>query len=931
MYDTNEKVQQHRQYLNDMKVYEVAVQKSEVCITDFSVYCNYFVNMSEEKIGVEHILEAMVSQASDLNDDDPEEISSITRNFNHEPLCTLFEDKVIVVETQDKLSIDLSAIAEPHLERYQLRLQALYKAWNLHRFKDQHDIEACEFPEQSVEFVLNTLASLDISPDFPVETSMETIIQRVLQLIPQSKIDHYVELFCAGALQQKLVECLQLCDNVEQIYVSITNSILVRLSTSLMNDGIFRNSSMFSLSTPICLRDYVDYNVNRETENRKSIYTFIETTNSCVDNSVNVTNTSCLPCISSTIFLVNRSMKKHGNDPFEPTVEDKLIVVDSASFKERNGKKDKAQTPLPGSEQTSPRNEQLVKKKPNKNKKASNFPAVSPPAIPETDIPTYLHSGYDIGDRRCQLNRQLVVFRSVAMTIRYMCDHWLFGAKHIWLRATTEHGADIIFGQANDSEAIDHVLVRQLDGVHVVLEVVAERSLRLHIGRPNGLLVQTVMLNQSQNRVDQMWTATPLSPNGEQRRSIFSNGWVAIYYTSGNIRLITSNGMVVETGDEEEFAEHFSADNRLSIKKRKSSAEKTIEFKSFGHEYVLTEILAVMPELAEKTCKMTTSDGSVYVVKSGTIDHHLKSLWSTEIYDYQRNECLLRREDGFKINVAHDSTRCIYSDGTQIWSSMSSRDLCVSDDDDGVFFTVVSRSFRIQHDAYEEVVFDATDSTDANVAKLHFPMRNVCFTPNKITAKLGDTVSLECDANDFRLTIEHCQLHHKQSLMRIWFGAGKTHPMMQFEGMTVDRMDGVSIVKTENRSTCARCDANNPSDMRPRNFIVKRDWSGYEILPASLVQQAIADAEITAGIIDRDEIFISILDVMPVERDTKNDETDTFLSNAYNTKLCKPVLDHEKLPKKIGIRMFGRVKCAVSESIEPPGTTASVFCKAAEK
>lgn len=1022
LYDSDELVRQHRQYLNDMKVYEIAIQNADANVKDYPVYFDYFANMNEDQISVEHILDAMACQAAELSvtsaEDRPIVISASALNVegilddivlsdksaedqdiisttsdieNPKPMCFVFEDNVTVVEKQDKLMHEFRDVTATQLGRYQFCLQALTKAWSLQRFNEQTDKAAAEFPDQSVEFVLNTLASLGILPNFPVEASLEIIIQRVLQLIKQPTVDHFVELFGASTLQQKLAECLQSYDTVEQLYLPTTNSVLVRFACVQTEDGLVRSSTEHSLITPICLRDFVEFNVNDEDVETKPQDTKIQPTNACADNTIinglpgSAPDTSDPLFIASTTFLVNRSLKKHGNDTFEAAVEEgSSDVIDRQPIQTKKGKKDKPQTPLPDAEITKPvgKEDKNAKKKTNKSRQNSRMSTVSTPSLPESVVPqTFRHTGYDIGDRRRQFNRQQVVFRSVALTIRYTCDDWLYGPKHVWLTATTEHGADIIAGQAIGAGAIEHVLCRQPDGVHLVFEVVDGQSLLLHIGRRNGLLVQTVPLNQTEYRVDQTWTANSPLSDGEQRRTMFSNGWVAVYYASGHIRVITASGMVVQTAGAEEFltteSPIVSTENmRLYSKKRKSSAEQSTELKPFKHEYLLKELLATVPELADMAYRLTASDGTVYLVRNGAIVSQLKSLWSTEIIDYQRDERLWRREDGFKINFARDSTRCIYADGTQIWSSVSYRDLYVSDDDEtvrddgtdnsdaesnaevsadaeadtsadvdadtepdascrGVCFSVVTRSFRMQHDAYEEVVFH-------NEAKprLEFSMRDVWYTPVAMCAKLSESDTLECDLRGVRLTMQQCSEHNRRCELRIGFGADESEPMLQFEGLTIDRLGGLELVRGERRSSsCARCDSSDSSVMRPRDFIVKRDRGGYEILPAAAVEQAIVAAEQTAVTVELDESSVTILDAMQVAQKSRlvpGVEGDTLLRDAYNVKRCQPDLNvdaliRQKLAPKIGIRLFRRVKCAVAQSTGPLNSTVSELCKAAEK
>lgn len=85
----------------------------------------------------------------------------------------------------------------------------------------------------------------------------------------------------------------------------------------------------------------------------------------------------------------------------------------------------------------------------------------------------------------------------------------------------------------------------------------------------------------------------------------------------------------------------------------------------------LNYIKFLEPQIYSETLKMTTSDGSRFIIKNSEILIELEKLSISESFDYILGENLIRRTDDVKLLYTNEMLQCLYPDGTKISTEIS--------------------------------------------------------------------------------------------------------------------------------------------------------------------------------------------------------------------------------------------------------------------
>lgn len=185
-------------------------------------------------------------------------------------------------------------------------------------------------------------------------------------------------------------------------------------------------------------------------------------------------------------------------------------------------------------------------------------------------------AGYDLDDRRFQLNTRTSVYRSFITKIRYEHHEYLYRNRFINIEIQTL-GTTLCFGQifhvvgkpesninnihiicknniSIDLCALDDVSTQSVSQSSITSKIPTQRrQLSANISWPNGLQIKTIAssISDKSNEIVQSWMARRRC--NEIKRIFRANvGAIVIYYDDGTIKVLTSTGVTYETANEYE-------------------------------------------------------------------------------------------------------------------------------------------------------------------------------------------------------------------------------------------------------------------------------------------------------------------------------------------------------------------------------------------
>lgn len=184
-------------------------------------------------------------------------------------------------------------------------------------------------------------------------------------------------------------------------------------------------------------------------------------------------------------------------------------------------------------------------------------------------------TGYDLDDRRFQLNTRTSIYRSFITKIRYEHQEYLYRKRFINIELQTL-GNTLCFGQifqANGKPESDihniHIICKNNIKIDlcalmdasgpstslssITTTIPTQRQLNVSISWPNGLQIKTIASSISDESIEIVQSWMVRRRCNEIKRIFRANdGAVVIYYDDGTIKVLTSTGVTYETANEYE-------------------------------------------------------------------------------------------------------------------------------------------------------------------------------------------------------------------------------------------------------------------------------------------------------------------------------------------------------------------------------------------
>lgn len=287
-YDMIDIQRQHQNYLKHFHNYRVTELRDFEMVQTYPQYQDYFQDLPNEHIQVEHVLHAIIYQVEALCDPQPEAInvrqphpspaSSMDSLINTvTPMRCSVGDKIIL-EAQDSLIHDTFRSGEvdvKSLKYYNDHMQALFAGFdelhcvwkNFPKYENKlkNAILAHGKDYSAFEHSMNTLflrtSEDNFWNDLP-KLNLSSICDGIKQFLQDlNNTDHikkcYIDMVTNSTLHQQLSICYRSYERVKYQHCSITDNLIVKFE----NDSrrFQTNCSTSVLPTYLCFRDYVRY------------------------------------------------------------------------------------------------------------------------------------------------------------------------------------------------------------------------------------------------------------------------------------------------------------------------------------------------------------------------------------------------------------------------------------------------------------------------------------------------------------------------------------------------------------------------------------------------------------------------------------------------------------------------------------------------
>lgn len=285
-------------------------------------------------------------------------------------------------------------------------------------------------------------------------------------------------------------------------------------------------------------------------------------------------------------------------------------------------------------------------------------------------IQVYKYHGYNIDDRRYQVNGKTSKFNSKHLLIECLYEKHLYRNNYL-TTCINAHNTELHVGQIfNQTGSIKTTHVCHIcceNGIRISISInpvendpsqPISNSIIFSMTWPNGLRIASDYCEASRLKfVQQIWKH---STTAEKYRENYSNGCVVKYLHNGTVIIFTSTGAIYQTfqiSNDNQSNENFS---NLEMVECDLDAENM----KFQNEITFLEFLRDKNNV--DSFKMTTTCGRQYLIENGQIVAKLNEIYCRENFDYIYDENYIRREDGLKIIYNSDGTICMYPDGTKI-------------------------------------------------------------------------------------------------------------------------------------------------------------------------------------------------------------------------------------------------------------------------
>lgn len=291
-YDMIDIQRQHQNYLKHFHNYCVTELRDFEMVQIYPQYQEYFQDIRNEHIQVEHVLHAIICQIEALCDPQPEinnvrqaqpsPASSMENVFQSiTPMRCSVGDKIIL-EAQDSLIQDTFRSGDvdvKSLKYYNDHMQALFVGFDeirciwkniptcknnlklaiLSHGKDYNAFEhsmntlfiRCSEENKSSKW--NDLSKLHLNSSFCDE--IKKFVHNLNDTDPTKKC--YIDMVTNSTLQQQLSICYRSYDRVKYQHCSLTESLIIKFEND--NSRFQTDCSLTVLPTYLCFRDYVQY------------------------------------------------------------------------------------------------------------------------------------------------------------------------------------------------------------------------------------------------------------------------------------------------------------------------------------------------------------------------------------------------------------------------------------------------------------------------------------------------------------------------------------------------------------------------------------------------------------------------------------------------------------------------------------------------
>ncbi|KAL2730167.1 sperm-associated antigen 17-like [Vespula maculifrons] len=423
-----------------------------------------------------------------------------------------------------------------------------------------------------------------------------------------------VELLPKRVLLQTFYKCFQNFERFEKRYFEPTDSILLYFSNDYVKGDVSERSTLSSLRTPVCLRDFVKYVykeeidwINREEEKDRS--ELIKRTSKSSIGEISSSEDELHFYFGDEHFILPNSLKAQDMK--------KKLQVDS-KYKD-SSRLDTPRTEVIGEKKIPKGNEkkkgdktlsEKISLKDKKQKTNREINEIDTSFLPRRKILSFESAkedephefiGYDLGNLRVQIVEKSKIFNSEDGTfVQVNLETWLYEKVDLRITITLAGCTLRLFEKLNDRKTSNVFHVTTNRGIVLAFskkidttpdEYWKELKFDFHASWPSGLTISPVTGDGPENPfyITQSYISkAPEDVAREAYRKFLRNGTVLKFLNDNTVIVLRPNGTVIEctlfediTTDEKNFEEDHQINQRnpsdITLKKnlRKKRLNKT--------------------------------------------------------------------------------------------------------------------------------------------------------------------------------------------------------------------------------------------------------------------------------------------------------------------------------------------------------------------
>lgn len=538
--------------------------------------------------------------------------------------------------------------------------------------------------------------------------------------------DIQVQLKSSSAMIQYLSYLLETYDNYHHDYFKLLDVILIKFM-KISTPYKFTSKSYFRIiPTPVCFRDFNDY----------------------------------------VKFEIADWIESKEGEKISSEMKERSFTSKSVNYEESPGDFDLMNS----------LKYQRNKLKSNQDVIADNVTIFKNPSIISEPVPNYDFIGYNISNRRVQLDGIESIFQSFGINIKATIENWLNLQKYLnyvgkIMKTELTFSYDFMLRKFNEIMLIDDGLRFCIAHNNVIEDNTFALDWNVSVTLKNNLKISNITLAS----IEQSWFDN--SPIGELKRINFANGFVLIHFQNGMKSGLSANGTIYQFADKPRSKRNSSVSQMTSG----YDAEATeIHKDSINFVKFLNSSLSICK------FKMTLPNGLCFSIENGNITEQLTPIKISEFKTDCGNTHLIR-EDGVKILYSMNYSKCLFDDGTVITSRLNDQNLATIDFElnkeaplnksileeiwwtqaaedvqlvfDGLldnvsedYFVNIKKSVRIEHKHYGCVYFG-----DNTVNTIFYNGTCVEANQDRMRLRLKDRVKLLLKNSEAKLSGKKCE------------------------------------------------------------------------------------------------------------------------------------------------------------------------------